>query len=151
MTTLEAASLGHAQGRIGPSEEEINWNIMEWIVTTARTVEEAQSALDLLGVDHDDAEIQVIEEGKTGLFGRTKSDARVRARIKPKATWSRKNAVAAVATTAIATATVVAAVVAEQRWRQQQQQGRSNNRNRNKGGGGNNRNQNDAKGTTAMP
>ena len=59
---------------------------MDWIVTTARTVEEAQTrALDLLGVDNADAEIQVIEEGKTGLFGRTKSEARVRARIKPKA------------------------------------------------------------------
>jgi len=59
---------------------------MDWIVTTARTVEEAQTrALDLLGVDTTDAEIQVIEEGKTGLFGRTKSEARVRARIKPKA------------------------------------------------------------------
>lgn len=59
---------------------------MDWIVTTARTVEEAQTrALDLLGVDTADAEIQVIEEGKTGLFGRTKSEARVRARIKPKA------------------------------------------------------------------
>ena len=59
---------------------------MDWIVTTARTVEEAQSrALDLLGVDGSDAEIQVIEEGKTGLFGRTKSEARIRARIKPKA------------------------------------------------------------------
>lgn len=59
---------------------------MDWIVTTARTVEEAQTrALDLLGVDDGDAEIQVVEEGKTGLFGRTKSEARVRARIKPKA------------------------------------------------------------------
>jgi len=49
---------------------------MEWIVTTARTVDEAQTrALDLLGVDLDDAEIQVIEEGKTGLFGRTKADS----------------------------------------------------------------------------
>jgi len=59
---------------------------MDWIVTTARSVDEAQTrALDLLGVDSADAEIQVIEEGKTGLFGRTKTEARVRARIKPKA------------------------------------------------------------------
>ncbi len=59
---------------------------MEWLTTTARTVEEAQArALDLLGVDHADAEVQVLEEGKTGLFGRTKAEARVRARIKPKA------------------------------------------------------------------
>jgi len=64
---------------------------MEWIVTTARTVEEAQTrALDLLGVDSADAELQVIEEGKTGLFGRTKSEARVRARIKPKAPPSKE-------------------------------------------------------------
>ncbi len=59
---------------------------MDWIVTTATTVDEAQSrALDLLGVDSADAEVQVLEEGKTGLFGRVKSEARVRARIKPKA------------------------------------------------------------------
>lgn len=59
---------------------------MDWIVTTAPTVDEAQSrALDLLGVDQADAEVQVLEEGKTGLFGRVKSEARVRARIKPKA------------------------------------------------------------------
>ncbi|KAG1648409.1 Sporulation initiation inhibitor protein Soj [Nymphon striatum] len=73
--------------RTRPPQEEIeSWSFMEWIVTTARSVDEAQTrALDLLGVDLDDAEIQVVEEGKTGLFGRTKSEARVRARIKPKA------------------------------------------------------------------
>lgn len=88
---------GDAKGRHRPIEEEIasrNSNeaeqkadeVMDWIVTTARTVDEAQTrALDLLGVDSADAEIQVIEEGKTGLFGRTKTEARVRARIKPKA------------------------------------------------------------------
>ena len=46
---------------------------MDWITTTAKTVEEARSrALDLLGVDEADAEVQVMEEGKTGLFGRVK-------------------------------------------------------------------------------
>jgi len=59
---------------------------MEWIVTNGRTVEEATDRLlDMLGIDISDAEIQVLEEAKTGLFGRTKSEARVRARIKPKA------------------------------------------------------------------
>lgn len=59
---------------------------MDWIVTTAPSVAEAQTkALDLLGVDLGDAEVQILEESKTGLFGLRKVDARVRARIKPKA------------------------------------------------------------------
>ncbi|MEM7093524.1 MAG: RNA-binding cell elongation regulator Jag/EloR [Actinomycetota bacterium] len=94
---------------------------MEWIVTTARTVEEAQiRALDLLGVDQDDAEIQVIEEGKTGLFGRTKSEARVRARIKPKAP----------------------PVKDERRGGGRNDRNRNRNRGGGSGGGGNNRNRN---------
>ena len=59
---------------------------MEWVETTAPTVEDASNrALDLLGVDTSDAEIEVLDEGKTGFFGRVKTEARVRARIKPKA------------------------------------------------------------------
>lgn len=59
---------------------------MDWILTTAPSVAEAQrKALDLLGVDIGDAEIQVLDEPKSGLFGLRKVDARVRARIKPKA------------------------------------------------------------------
>jgi len=59
---------------------------MEWVETTAATVEDASNrALDLLGVDTSDAEIEVLDEGKTGFFGRVKTEARVRARIKPKA------------------------------------------------------------------
>lgn len=59
---------------------------MEWVETTGKTVEEAKDlALDQLGVDHQDAEFEVIEEPKSGLFGRLRGEARVRARIAPKA------------------------------------------------------------------
>lgn len=57
---------------------------MEWVETTGRTVEEAKdAALDQLGVDEQDAEFEVLEEPRTGLFGRTRGEARVRARIEP--------------------------------------------------------------------
>lgn len=57
---------------------------MEWVEVTARTVEEAKNlALDQLGVDMDDAEFEVLEEPRPGLFGRTRGQARVRARIRP--------------------------------------------------------------------
>lgn len=57
---------------------------MEWVETTGRTVEEAKdAALDELGVHEDDAEFEVIEEPKTGLFGRLRGEARVRARVRP--------------------------------------------------------------------
>lgn len=58
---------------------------MEWVETTGKTVEEAKElALDQLGVDQEDAEFELLEEPKTGLFGRPRGDARVRARILPK-------------------------------------------------------------------
>jgi spoIIIJ-associated protein len=57
---------------------------MEWVETTGRTVEEAlDNALDQLGVDGADAEYEIIEEPKTGLFGRLRNEARVRARVRP--------------------------------------------------------------------
>jgi len=57
---------------------------MEWVETTGTTLEEAkEAALDQLGVAEDDAEFDVVEEPKQGLFGRTRGEARVRARIKP--------------------------------------------------------------------
>ncbi|MBW3614141.1 MAG: Jag N-terminal domain-containing protein [Actinobacteria bacterium] len=57
---------------------------MEWVETTGRTVEEAlEAALDELGVDEADAEYEVLEEPKVGLFGRLRSEARVRARVRP--------------------------------------------------------------------
>ncbi len=57
---------------------------MEWVETTGKTVEEAKDvALDQLGVDEQDAEFEVLEEPRTGLFGRTRGEARVRARVRP--------------------------------------------------------------------
>lgn len=59
---------------------------MEWVETTARTVEEAVDlALDQLGVDEQEAEWEVLEEPRPGLFGRVRGTARIRARITPKA------------------------------------------------------------------
>lgn len=57
---------------------------MEWIEVTAKTVDEAKdAALDQLGVDEADAEFEVVETEKGGLFGRLRSEARVRARVLP--------------------------------------------------------------------
>ncbi len=58
---------------------------MEWVETTGKTIEEAKSiALDRLGVADEDAEFEILEEPKPGLFGRTRGEARVRARVKPR-------------------------------------------------------------------
>ena len=57
---------------------------MEWVETTGKTVEEAkEAALDQLGVDENDAEFEVLEEPRSGLFGRLRQEARVRARVRP--------------------------------------------------------------------
>ena len=57
---------------------------MEWVQTTGKTIEEAKErALDELGVDDRDAEFEVIEEPRSGLFGLTRGDAKVRARVRP--------------------------------------------------------------------
>ncbi len=57
---------------------------MEWVETTARSIEEAKDlALDQLGVSEDDAEFEVLEEPRPGLFGRVRGEARVRARVRP--------------------------------------------------------------------
>src|SRR5262245_63799816 len=59
---------------------------MEWVETTGRTLEEAKdAALDRLGVDERDAEFEVLAEAKSGLFGRVRGEARVRARVRPSA------------------------------------------------------------------
>ncbi len=51
---------------------------------TAKTVEEAkEAALYQLGVAEGDAELIVISEPKSGLFGRVRGEARVRARVRP--------------------------------------------------------------------
>ncbi|NNM25865.1 MAG: KH domain-containing protein [Phycisphaerales bacterium] len=52
--------------------------------TTAKTLEAArEAALDRLGVGADEAEFDVVEEPKPGLFGRTRGQARIRARVRP--------------------------------------------------------------------
>ena len=57
---------------------------MEWVVTTAKSVAEAKdAALDELGVDESDAEFEILEEPRQGLFGRQRGEARVRARVRP--------------------------------------------------------------------
>jgi spoIIIJ-associated protein len=57
---------------------------MEWVETTGRSVDEAKdAALDQLGVDEHDAEFVVVSEPRAGLFGRTRGEARVRARVVP--------------------------------------------------------------------
>jgi len=58
---------------------------VEWVESAASTVEEAKDrALDDLGIDESDAEIEVLEEPRPGLFGRTRGKARIRARVKPR-------------------------------------------------------------------
>ncbi len=57
---------------------------MEWVEVTGKTVEEATAlALEQLGVAQDDADVEVMEEAKAGLFGRVRGEARVRARVRP--------------------------------------------------------------------
>jgi spoIIIJ-associated protein len=57
---------------------------VEWVETTGRSLEEAkEAALDRLGVDEAEAEFEVVEEAKAGLFGRVRREARVRARVRP--------------------------------------------------------------------
>jgi spoIIIJ-associated protein len=58
---------------------------MEWVETTGATVAAAlDAALDQLGVDEDEVEYQVLQEPKSGLFGRIGGNpARIRARVKP--------------------------------------------------------------------
>jgi spoIIIJ-associated protein len=59
---------------------------VQWVETTGRTIEDAkEAALDQLGIDESEAEFEVVEEPKTGLFGRPRGEARIRARVVPKA------------------------------------------------------------------
>jgi spoIIIJ-associated protein len=58
---------------------------MEWIEVTGRTVEEAKErALDELGVHESELEFELVDDARSGFLGRIgRSDARIRARIKP--------------------------------------------------------------------
>lgn len=63
---------------------------MEWVEISAKSIEEAKDrALDRLGVDERDAEFEILEEPRVGIFGRAKGEARVRARVKPTAPRSK--------------------------------------------------------------
>ncbi len=63
---------------------------MEWIEVTGTSLEETKEhALKMLGIEKEDAEFEISEEGKQGLFNR-KITFRVRARIKPKTAAGRQ-------------------------------------------------------------
>lgn len=57
---------------------------MDWVETTGKSVDEAtERALAHLGIHRDDADVEILEEPKSGLFGRVRGEARVRARVRP--------------------------------------------------------------------
>ena len=57
---------------------------MQWVVTTGRTVDEARDrALDALGIDESEVELEVLDEPRATLFGLRRTEARVRARVRP--------------------------------------------------------------------
>ncbi len=58
---------------------------MEWIEVTGRTVEAAKErALDELGVHESELEFELVDDARSGFLGRIgRTDARIRARIKP--------------------------------------------------------------------
>lgn len=65
---------------------------MEWVETSGRTIEEAKDfALDQLGVDESDAEFEVVNDAKIGIFGRVRTEARVRARVRPSTPRAKDN------------------------------------------------------------
>lgn len=58
---------------------------MDWITTSGRTLHEAKSnALDQLGIVADEAEFDIVNDVEKGLFGRVKTEARIRARVRPR-------------------------------------------------------------------
>jgi spoIIIJ-associated protein len=57
---------------------------MEWVEVRGETLEAAkEEALDQLGVAHDDAEFEVVQESESRWMGFKKTEARVRARVRP--------------------------------------------------------------------
>ena len=57
---------------------------MEWIETTGVTLDEAKErALDRLGVAEDELEVEVLVEASRSMFGLKKTEARLRARVRP--------------------------------------------------------------------
>ena len=59
---------------------------MEWVEIAAPSVDEAREiALDRLGVTASEIELEVLAEPTKALFGLRRTDARIRARVKPTA------------------------------------------------------------------
>ena len=57
---------------------------MEWIETTGVTLDEAKErALDRLGVAEDELDVEVLVEASRSMFGLKKTEARLRARVRP--------------------------------------------------------------------
>lgn len=57
---------------------------MEWIETTGATIDEAKDfALDRLGVAEDELEVEVLIEPSKSMFGLKKTEARLKARVRP--------------------------------------------------------------------
>ena len=57
---------------------------MEWIETTGATLDEAKErALDRLGVAEDELDVEVLVEASRSMFGLKKTEARLRARVRP--------------------------------------------------------------------
>ena len=57
---------------------------MEWLEVTGKTIAQAEeAALDRLGVDRSEAEFSVVDEPKSALLGLRKTEARIRARVRP--------------------------------------------------------------------
>ena len=57
---------------------------MEWIETTGSTLDEAKErALDRLGVAEDELEVEGLVEASRSMFGLKKTEARLRARVRP--------------------------------------------------------------------
>ena len=57
---------------------------MEWLEVTGKTIAQAEeAALDRLGVDRSEAEFSVVDEPKSALLGFRRTEARIRARVRP--------------------------------------------------------------------
>lgn len=70
---------------MGQSESNSPWGcVVDWVEVVGATFDEARSiACEKLGVSEDEVELVVLSEPKSGLFGRVRGEARVRARVKP--------------------------------------------------------------------
>ena len=57
---------------------------MEWLEVTGKTIAQAEEvALDRLGVDRSEAEFAVVDEPRSALMGLRRTEARIRARVRP--------------------------------------------------------------------